>query len=66
MPEQNARFIWKDGLGTFFFKGTNGRWRDVLTADELAMYERARTRCLTPDCAAYLEGGRAVLDSRAA
>ena len=66
MPEDGARFVWKNGLDTFFFKGTNGRWRGVLTADELAMYERAKARCLTPDCAAYLEGGRAVLESRAA
>ena len=34
--------IWKDGLGTFFFRGTNGRWRDVLTEDELALYARAK------------------------
>ena len=24
------------------------------------MYERAKARCLTPDCAAYLEAGRAA------
>ena len=26
-----ADFIWKDGLDTFFSRGTNGRWREVLT-----------------------------------
>jgi aryl sulfotransferase len=61
MPEENAQFIWRNGLGTFFFRGTNGRWRDVLTPRELAMYERAKARCLEPACAAYLEAGRAAL-----
>ena len=32
-------FYWKDGPQTFFYSGTNGRWRDLLTHDELAMYE---------------------------
>jgi aryl sulfotransferase len=66
MPEAGARFVWKHGLDTFFFKGTNGRWRGVLTADELAMYEAAKIRCLTPGCAAYLEGGRAAWTDPAA
>jgi aryl sulfotransferase len=66
MPEERARSIWNNGLDTFFFKGTNGRWRGVLTPGELAMYERAKARCLTPGCAAYLEGGRAALETRAA
>ena len=33
----------------------------MLTPDELAMYERAKARCLPADCAAYLERGRAAL-----
>jgi hypothetical protein len=33
----------------------------VLSAEELALYEAAKARCVTPDCAAYLEGGRAAL-----
>ena len=60
MAEENARFVWKHGLDTFFFSGTNGRWRGVLTADELALYEAAKVRCLAPDCAAYLAAGRAA------
>jgi aryl sulfotransferase len=60
MPEDRADFIWKDGLRTFFHRGTNGRWREVLTPEELTLYEAAKARCLTPDCAAYLEGGRAA------
>jgi aryl sulfotransferase len=60
MPEDRARFVWANGLDTFFFKGTNGRWRGVLGPQELAMYERAKSRCLPPGCAAYLERGRAA------
>ncbi len=61
MPVQAADFVWAEGLNTFFFKGTNGRWRDVLTPEELAMYEAAKRRVLSPDCAAFCEAGRAAL-----
>ncbi len=61
MSEAGADFTWPEGLKTFFHKGTNGRWRDVLTAGELAMYEAAKARVLTPDCADYCERGRAAL-----
>ena len=61
LPDARMREVWRDGRDTFFFKGTNGRWRGVLTPDELELYEAAKARCLTPDCAAYLEGGRAAL-----
>jgi aryl sulfotransferase len=63
MPVEGANQTWPEGLKTFFFKGTNGRWREVLTPDELAMYHAAKRRVLTPDCAAYVEGGRQVLES---
>ncbi|MBX3001725.1 MAG: sulfotransferase domain-containing protein [Caldilineaceae bacterium] len=55
--------MWKDGAQTFFFKGTNGRWRDVLTEDELTMYEAKAARVLTPDCRAWLEQGRVAWES---
>jgi aryl sulfotransferase len=50
--------IFKGGLETFVFKGTNGRWRDVLTADELAAYDRRVAETLSPECAIWLAGGR--------
>jgi aryl sulfotransferase len=50
--------IFKEGAKTFFFKGTNGRWRDVLTAEELALYEEKAAQVLSPDCRAWLEQGR--------
>ena len=60
MPQESAEFVWKDGLDTFFFRGTNGRWRGVLSEGELALYTLAKQRCLSPEAAAYLEGGRAA------
>ncbi len=39
-------------------KGTNGRWRTVLTAEDLEMYYAAVARELSPDCARWLENGR--------
>jgi aryl sulfotransferase len=63
MPPEFARNAWTHGLDTFFFKGTNGRWRTVLTRAELDMYKAAKARVLTPECARWLEQGRAALGS---
>ena len=52
---------FKEGNNTFFFKGTNGRWRDVLSNDELAMYEMTKSQVLTPECSRWLEQGRVAL-----
>ena len=45
---------FEGGANRFFFKGANGRWRDVLTADELREHDQAVRRALTPDCAAWV------------
>jgi len=45
------------GGDSFLHKGTNGRWRDVLTDDELARYREAVAKFLTQDMAAWLEHG---------
>jgi aryl sulfotransferase len=58
LPAERMPEVWKGGAGTFFNKGTNGRWKTVLTADDLALYQAARDRLLTPGLAAFLEGGR--------
>ena len=42
--------VWVNGPRTFFYKGTNGRWKEVLSEEELAMYERTAAKVLTPDC----------------
>jgi aryl sulfotransferase len=51
---------WKGGAKTFLNKGTNGRWRDVLSAKELALYDEACERALSPDCREWLEDGGTV------
>jgi len=47
------------GAGTFIYKGSNGRWRDVLEDSDLALYEEAAA-ALDPGLRAWLEGGRLV------
>jgi aryl sulfotransferase len=48
--------FWEGGAQTFIHKGINGRWRDVLSADEITRYEKMARRELGPECAAWLEG----------
>ena len=45
------------GAQRFFFKGDNGRWRGVLTEEDLALYETAAST-LDPVLRRWLEGGR--------
>jgi aryl sulfotransferase len=45
------------GAQSFLHKGTNDRWRDVLTADELARYDEAVAKFLSPEQARWLERG---------
>jgi aryl sulfotransferase len=52
---------FEGGAKSFLFKGTNGRWRDVLTAEEQAAYPKRVAELLPPDAAAWLERGRAAL-----
>jgi aryl sulfotransferase len=52
--------IWKGGSDSFFFKGSNGRWRDLLTEEDLALYEQSKERVLSSDCARWLEAGGSV------
>ena len=53
--------IWRDGADTFFFKGTNGRWKYVLSAEELLQYEEKVASVLAPACRNWLEQGRNAL-----
>jgi aryl sulfotransferase len=47
-----------DGGGNaFIHKGTNGRWRDVLSAEDISRCDEAAARNLTPDCAHWLKTG---------
>ncbi|MEE8556534.1 MAG: sulfotransferase domain-containing protein [Myxococcota bacterium] len=49
--------FWKGGAATFIHKGTNGRWREVLTDEDLELYDAACERSLTPECRKWLENG---------
>ncbi len=55
----NGDTVFKGGARTFINKGTNNRWRDVLSADEVAEYEAKALAELGPECAAWLAGGNA-------
>jgi len=57
VPPAAGSEFFRGGLKTFFFKGSNGRWRDLLTEGDLALYEEAKERVLSPDCARWLERG---------
>ena len=51
--------FWDGGAQTFIYKGTNGRWRDKLTAQDIAAYEARAQAELGEDCARWLATGEA-------
>jgi aryl sulfotransferase len=51
--------IFEGGGQTFINKGVNGRWRDVLSAEAVAAYDRMAVERLGPDCARWLATGKA-------
>ena len=53
--------MFEGGIQGFIFKGTNGRWRDVLTDDDVAAYHRRVAEALPPDAARWIEGGRGAV-----
>ncbi len=52
---------FEGGAEGFIFKGTNGRWRDVLDADDLAAYQRKVAEMLPQDAARWIESGGPVV-----
>ena len=52
--------MWQGGAATFINKGTNGRWRDALSPEEIAAYEAKALAELGPDCARWLAKGGGV------
>ena len=48
--------FWDGGAQSFVHKGTNGRWRDILTAEDNARYEKLAREKLGAECAAWLAG----------
>jgi hypothetical protein len=52
---------FKGGAQSFFHNGTNGRWRDLLSTEELILYEAAAKRELTQSAdGGWKTEGRAV------
>ena len=51
------QMAFEGGASRFFFRGEAGRWRSVLTDDDLELYETAAST-LDPDLRRWLEGGR--------
>lgn len=49
--------VFENGADSFFYKGTNARWRDVLTPDQLDRYDALVTEQLPVDAARWLEAG---------
>ncbi|NWG92600.1 MAG: sulfotransferase domain-containing protein [Parvularculaceae bacterium] len=49
--------VFEGGGANFINKGTNGRWRDVLSPEEVAKADHCAARNLTPDCAHWLKTG---------
>jgi len=49
---------FEGGAKGFIFKGTNGRWRDELTLEEVARYQKRANECLPAEAVDWLENGR--------
>jgi aryl sulfotransferase len=48
---------FRDGGKTIINKGTNGRWKDILSAEEIARCDKIALERLGPDCAHWLKTG---------
>ena len=49
--------LFEGGMKSFIHKGTNDRWRDVLTPEEIQKYEQTARRNLSPECGDWLATG---------
>ena len=54
-PDTNHN-AWKDNQG-FFNKGENAQWRNLLSAEMLALYEQVRDQRAPGDFGQWLESG---------
>jgi aryl sulfotransferase len=54
--------FWEGGAEVFINRGTNGRWRDVVSADDNKRYAGLARERLGPECAAWLVTGEPVLN----
>jgi aryl sulfotransferase len=56
----HMQMTWDEGARRFLHKGTNERWRGVVSDEDLADYAAAVRTHFSPALAAWLEGGRLV------
>jgi len=54
----NIKQIFDRGADRFLNKGRSNRWREYLSAGDIARYEAITRRACTPGLARWLEGGR--------
>jgi len=59
--EDLMSMAFEGGAARFFYKGDSGRWRGVLTDDDLVLYENAAST-LDPTLRKWLEQGRHAVD----
>lgn len=52
--------FWEGGSATFIYKGTNGRWRDALSEDEIRRYEERARQELGDACAHWAATGELI------
>jgi hypothetical protein len=52
------------GADAFLYKATNGRWRDLLTDDALAAFDRRCKELLPPDAIAWTVSGETAFDGQ--
>ncbi|MGB5228110.1 MAG: sulfotransferase domain-containing protein [Eudoraea sp.] len=50
--------FWEGGAKTFINKGTNGRWKDLLSEEEATKYDKLASEKLSPECARWLKTGK--------
>jgi aryl sulfotransferase len=56
--------MFEGGVQGFIFKGTNGRWREVLGDEEVELYRKQVAATLSDECARWVEGGRHAIGLR--
>ena len=56
----NLHGAFDRGADRFLNKGKSGRWREYLTAEDIARYEAVARRACTAGLAGWLEGGRRI------
>jgi aryl sulfotransferase len=59
-----AKDAWTHGHESFIYSGTNERWREVLTGDDVALYRTRAAKELSPTLNTWLTKGRHGGDPR--